>query len=282
MPNTLEWLQAGTSLGECQTKTPLDGIDTRILLMHALGLSRVDLITQSTRQINFAEAQTLRDLIARRFGGEPIAYLVGEREFYSLGFHVTSDVLIPRPETELLVELALQHAPQGSRLLDMGTGSGAIAVAIAYTRRDLHVSASDISAAAIAVAKSNAARHLPAGAMQIFESDWYSACEGQIYQTIVGNPPYIEKDDPHLLQGDLRYEPMVALSDQSDGLAHYRQIIGNAGKYLDAKGWLLLEHGYNQAEQVQSLLRENGFTAVQSWQDLAGIWRVSGGQKISS
>jgi release factor glutamine methyltransferase len=297
MPNTLDWLQSGISLAECQNKTPLDVIDTRILMMQALDLSRIQLITQSELQLDAQQATKLRDLIARRFNGEPIAYLIGEREFYGLSFFITPDVLIPRPDTELLVELALQHTPKNdqvpSHVLDMGTGSGAIAVALAHTRADWHVTATDISAAALAVAATNGARHAPAvterttmqttgqttaSRMTFLQSDWYSACAGQQFHTIVSNPPYIEKNDPHLAQGDLRFEPLVALTDQSDGLSNYRHIIAGAAKHLEAQGWLLLEHGYNQSEQVQDLLRQHGFTAVQSWQDLSGIWRVSGGQ----
>lgn len=294
MPTTLDWLQSGISLAECQRKTPLDVIDTRILMMQALGLSRIQLITQSELQLDTQQATTLRDLIARRFNGEPIAYLTGEREFYGLSLLVTPDVLIPRPDTELLVELALQHTPKNnqvpSRVLDMGTGSGAIAVALAHTRADWHVTATDISAAALAVAAANGARHAPSlmaqaagqtslqSRISFLQSDWYSACAGQSFHTIVSNPPYIEKNDPHLSQGDLRFEPLVALTDHSDGLSNYRHIIAGAAKHLEAQGWLLLEHGYNQSEQVQDLLRQHGFTAVQSWQDLSGIWRVSGGQ----
>lgn len=294
MPTTLDWLQSGISLAECQRKTPLDVIDTRILMMQALGLSRIQLITQSELQLDTQQATTLRDLIARRFNGEPIAYLTGEREFYGLSLLVTPDVLIPRPDTELLVELALQHTPKNdqvpSRVLDMGTGSGAIAVALAHTRADWHVTATDISAAALAVAAANGARHAPSlmaqaaeqtslqSRISFLQSDWYSACTGQSFHTIVSNPPYIEKNDPHLTQGDLRFEPLVALTDHSDGLSNYRHIIAGAAKHLEAQGWLLLEHGYNQSEQVQDLLRQHGFTAVQSWQDLSGIWRVSGGQ----
>jgi len=294
MPTTLDWLQSGISLAECQRKTPLDVIDTRILMMQALGLSRIQLITQSELQLDTQQATTLRDLIARRFNGEPIAYLTGEREFYGLSLLVTPDVLIPRPDTELLVELALQHTPKNnqvpSRVLDMGTGSGAIAVALAHTRADWHVTATDISAAALAVAAANGARHAPSlmaqaaeqtslqSRISFLQSDWYSACAGQQFHTIVSNPPYIEKNDPHLSQGDLRFEPLVALTDQSDGLSHYRHIIAGAAAHLETHGWLLLEHGYNQSEQVQDLLRQHGFTAVQSWQDLSGIWRVSGGQ----
>ncbi|MBX9870116.1 MAG: peptide chain release factor N(5)-glutamine methyltransferase [Burkholderiaceae bacterium] len=294
MPNTLDWLQTGISLSECQRKTPLDVIDTRILMMQALGLSRIQLITQSELQLDAQQATKLRALIARRFNGEPIAYLIGEREFYGLSFLVTPDVLIPRPDTELLVELALQHTSVNSRVLDMGTGSGAIAVALAHTRADWHVTATDVSATALAVAAANGARHAPPLMTQttgqttqqtngqsritFLQSDWYSACAGQRFHTIISNPPYIEKNDPHLSQGDLRFEPLVALTDQSDGLSNYRHIIAGAATHLEAHGWLLLEHGYNQSEQVQDLLRQHGFTAVKSWQDLSGIWRVSGGQ----
>ncbi|MEB0030388.1 peptide chain release factor N(5)-glutamine methyltransferase [Undibacterium sp. RTI2.1] len=274
----MEWIKEGITLADCQKAGPLDLIDTRILLMHALGLSRIQLITQSDMQLTAAQAQQVGDLLQRRYDGEPIAYLIGEREFFGLPFHITADVLIPRPDTELLVELAIQHTPQNSRVLDMGTGSGAIAIAIAHQRRDTHVSATDISAAAVAVAQKNADRNVPDANMHICESDWYSALAGQHFHTIVANPPYIQKDDHHLSQGDLRFEPTVALTDHADGLTNYRHIIKNAAEHLYPQGWLLMEHGYNQAQAVRDLLTQHGFIEVQSWLDLSGIDRVSGGR----
>lgn len=284
MPNMLSWLQAGATIAQCQSDSPLELLETRMLLMHALGLSRVQLITRSETILTSEQAQQLYVLIARRVQGEPMAYILGQREFFGLDFYVTPDVLIPRPDTELLVELAMHYAPKASRLLDLGTGSGAIAISVAQQRPDLEVTALDISAAALAIAAKNAARHLPPHTLQLLQSDWYSALKltasaTNRFATIVSNPPYIVKDDQHLSQGDLRFEPIDALTDHADGLSAYRRIIDGAPGYLEDDGWLLMEHGYHQAEQVQALLSAAGFSQVQSWPDLAGILRVSGGKK---
>ncbi|MBI1772093.1 MAG: peptide chain release factor N(5)-glutamine methyltransferase, partial [Burkholderiales bacterium] len=190
----------------------------------------------------------------------------------------TPDVLITRPDTELLVELALRYAPANSRLLDMGTGSGAIAVTIAHQRPDLQVTAIDVSSSALAIAQENAKRHLPAGKVEFLCSDWYAALSENKFQTIISNPPYIVANDAHLQQGDLRFEPINALTDHADGLSAYREIVTQAHLHLLADGWILLEHGYDQAEAVRALLTLASFTEVQSWRDLAEIERVSGGK----
>lgn len=273
------WCAAASTIAQCQRASPLDALDTRMLLMHALGLSRVQLITQSERTLTDEQAQQLNALILRRMKGEPMAYIIGEREFFGLCFYVTPDVLIPRPDTELLVELGMHYAPPASRLLDLGTGSGAIAIAIAQHRADLQITAIDVSPAALTIALKNAARHLPANRIALLQSDWYSAISAQEFSTIVSNPPYIVKDDQHLSEGDLRFEPLNALTDHADGLSAYRQIIGGAKTRLTTNGWLLMEHGYNQSQAVQELLSAHGFSEVQSWPDLAGILRVSGGKK---
>ncbi|MDO8654600.1 MAG: peptide chain release factor N(5)-glutamine methyltransferase [Undibacterium sp.] len=270
------WLAAGSRIADSQSASPLDALETRMLLMHVLGLSRVQLITHSEQALSADQVERLNQLILRRVNGEPMAYILGEREFYGLDFYVTPDVLIPRPDTELLVELALQYAPRQSRLLDLGTGSGAIAIAVAQQRPDLTVLALDVSPAALKIAEKNAARHLAAGKVQLIQSDWYSAIADQQFATIVSNPPYIVKDDQHLSQGDLRFEPLNALTDHADGLSAYRQIITGAGKHLAEGGWLLMEHGYDQSSAVQELLSAAGFSEIQSWPDLAGILRVSG------
>jgi release factor glutamine methyltransferase len=265
----------GTSIAALQKSGLLDALETRILLTHVLKLSRVQLITQSERILDAEEARTLSSLFQRRLNGEPIAYLVGEREFYGLPFHVTPDVLIPRPETELLVELALDRLPPRGRVLDMGTGSGAIAVALAHVRSDAEVTALDVSEAALAVARRNAARN--AASVRFLQSDWFAALADEPFDLIVSNPPYIVQGDPHLSQGDLRFEPVSALTDHADGLSALRIIAGGAARLLRAGGWLLMEHGYDQASAVRALLAQAGFSEVQSWQDLAGIERVSGG-----
>lgn len=268
-------IAAGSRIDALLKNPPLDVRETRILLGHALQLTRVQLITQSERALSADEARRLSALIQRRRQGEPIAYLVGAREFYGLTFEVTPDVLIPRPETELLVELALQRAAPGSHILDMGTGSGAIAVALAHTRPDLKLTALDLSAAALAVAQRNAERHRVD--VRFLRSDWFGALQQERFDLIVANPPYIVAGDAHLAQGDLRFEPQDALTDHADGLAALRNIIDGAAGHLAPHGWLLVEHGYDQAAPVRSLLASAGFEQVQSWRDLAGIERVSGG-----
>lgn len=276
----LDWLQPGITLAACENASPLERIDTRLLLMHGLGLTRIQLITQSELILNTEQLAIMDELFSRRIQGEPIAYIVQEREFFGLNFHVTPDVLIPRPDTELLVELALQYTPANSRLLDMGTGSGAIAIAIAHKRPDLQVTALDVSPSALAVAQENARRHLLAGKVAFLCSDWYATLTDTQFQTIVSNPPYIVANDAHLQQGDLRFEPINALTDHADGLSAYREIVTQAHLHLQSDGWILLEHGYDQAEAVRDLLKQASFTEVQSWRDLAGIERVSGGKLL--
>ena len=269
-------IQAGATVAALQAGLPLDPLENRILLCHALGLTRVGLITQSDRVITGDEAAALSALVDRRLHGEPIAYIVGRREFFGLDFRVTSAVLIPRPDTELLVELALERlAPQG-RVLDMGTGSGAIAVALAHTRRDAQVSALDVSPAALDVARQNAVRN--GARVRLLQSDWFGAITGERFDMLVSNPPYIASGDAHLSQGDLRFEPAGALTDHADGLTALRTIVKGAPAHLEPGGWLLMEHGYDQAQQVRDLLAQHGYDEVASWRDLAGIERVSGGR----
>jgi len=269
-------VQAGASIGALQASLPLDPLENRILLCHALGIGRVALITQSERTLTPDEAARLQGLVRRRLDGEPIAYIVGEREFFGLPFTVTPAVLIPRPDTELLVELAIERTPVRGQVLDMGTGSGAIAVSIAHTRRDAQVTALDLSDEALAVAVQNATRNQ--AAVTFLRSDWYEAVAGRRFHVIASNPPYIADGDPHLAQGDLRFEPRGALTDEHDGLSCLRTIVAGAFAHLEPGGWLLMEHGYDQAPQVRGLLAQAGFSQVRSWCDLAGIERVSGGQ----
>ena len=269
-------IAAGATVGAVQAALPLDPLENRILLCHALGLTRVGLITQSQCALTSAEAAALNALVARRVAGEPIAYIVGKREFFGLDFRVTDAVLIPRPDTELLVELALERLPQGAAVLDMGTGSGAIAVAIAHTRPDARVSALDASPAALEIATANAAAN--GAAVRFLHSDWYAALAGERFDLIASNPPYIASGDAHLSEGDLRFEPVSALTDHADGLSDLRKIVAGAAPHLAPGGWLLLEHGYDQAAQVRELLSAHGYAQVQSWRDLSGIERVSGGQ----
>ena len=268
-------IAAGVTIGALQVQSLLDPLDNRVLLCHALGLSRVSLITQSERELDAEQATRFAALVQRRLAGEPIAYIVGQREFFGLPFEVNGAVLIPRPDTELLVELALDRLPPQGRLLDMGTGSGAIAVALAHTRRDAAVTALDVSPAALAVARRNAAANN--AQVNFLHSDWYAALQGQPpFDIIVSNPPYIASGDRHLSEGDLRYEPTGALTDHADGLSALRIIVAGAAAHLKPQGWLLMEHGYDQAAAVRQLLTEQAYTEVQSWTDLAGIERVTG------
>ena len=271
-------IQPGATIAAVQAGLPLDPLENRILLCEATGLSRVQLITQGDRALTPDEASRLDDLVARRLRGEPIAYIVGRREFFGLDFQVGPAVLIPRPDTELIVELSLDRLPENApRLLDMGTGSGAIAVAVAHTRPDADVTALDVSPDALAVAQANAAAN--GARVRFLESSWFDAlAAAEVFDVIASNPPYIAAGDEHLVQGDLRFEPVGALTDHADGLSALRIIIQGSPRHLVPGGWLLLEHGYDQAAAVRALLAEAGFTDVHSWQDLAGIERVSGGR----
>ncbi|QJD99931.1 peptide chain release factor N(5)-glutamine methyltransferase [Massilia forsythiae] len=275
-------IAAGTSIGAVRAALPLDPLENRILLCHATGLSRTQLITRADDPLDAAQAARLAALVRRRLDGEPIAYIVGRREFFGLDFQVSDAVLIPRPDTELIVELALERLPPGGRLLDMGTGSGAIAVAIAHTRPDALVTALDVSAAALAVAQANAAAN--GARVRFLRSDWFQAladggvADQPVFDLIASNPPYIAAGDAHLAQGDLRFEPAGALTDHADGLSALRRIVAGAPAYLAPGGWLLLEHGYDQAAAVRALLQEGGFGEVRSWRDLGANERVSGGR----
>jgi release factor glutamine methyltransferase len=269
-------IAAGATIGVAQATLPLDPLENRMLLCHALGITRVGLITQSERVLTGAEAGALDALVTRRLQGEPIAYIVGKREFFGLDFCVTEAVLIPRPDTELLVELALERLPPHGRALDMGTGSGAIAVAIAHCLPGAQVTALDVSEAALDIARANAAAN--GAKVRFLHSDWYAAVGGDVFDLIASNPPYIAAGDIHLSQGDLRFEPVGALTDHADGLSALRTIAAGARAHLAPQGWLLMEHGYDQAGQVRQLLSDHGYGEVQSWRDLAGIERASGGR----
>nr|WP_143710618.1 peptide chain release factor N(5)-glutamine methyltransferase [Janthinobacterium sp. Marseille] len=269
-------IPAGTTVAAVMQRAPVAQLEARILLGYVTRLSRVQLITQAERALTAEEAQQLSQLFARRLAGEPIAYLTGEREFFGLSFDVSPAVLIPRPDTELLVELALHYLPPQGRVLDMGTGSGAIAVAIAHARPDAFVTALDVSAEALAIAEGNARKNQVQ--VNFLRSDWFSAVKEQRFDLIVSNPPYIVAGDPHLSEGDLRFEPVDALTDHANGLSDLQTITRDAARYLAPAAWLLMEHGYDQAAAVRDVLATHGFTEVQSWRDLAGIERVSGGK----
>lgn len=256
----------------------LPPLETRMLWQQVLQVPRAWLIAHDDAHIAPDQLQAFRVLESRRLAGEPMAYILGTREFMGHSFQVSPAVLIPRPETELLVERAVELVDGGhaTDVLDLGTGSGAIAVSIALACPQAQVLATDLSAEALEVARRNA---LALGASVAFhQGSWYQALpEGKVFDLIVSNPPYIPVDDPHLTQGDLRFEPFSALSDGLDGLEAYRAIIAGAPAHLRSGGRLYVEHGWDQAAAVQALLAQAGFQSVHSLPDLAGILRISGG-----
>jgi len=252
--------------------------EARLLVAQALGTDRAWLIAHADDLVDEAQWEAASALLGRRRAGEPVAYILGRREFHGLDLTVTPDVLIPRPETELLVDLALARIGDAAwRVLDLGTGSGAIAIAIANAAPAADVWAADASAAALAVAQSNAAQHAPR--VHFVVSDWFAGLRGERFELVVTNPPYVAADDPHLRQGDVRFEPRAALVGGADGLDCIRRLVGEARDHLVPGGWLLLEHGYDQADTVRALLAAAGYTGPASWPDLAGIPRVSGGRR---
>lgn len=252
--------------------------EAKLLLAHVMKCDRAWLAAHGEAPLTRDQALTFEALARQRREGEPVAYLTGAREFFGLDLEITRDVLIPRPETELLVELALTWLDQQSsaRVLDLGSGSGAVALAVAAQRPRSGVVGVDASAAAVALARRNAERLGIANATFI-ESDWFAAVPRERFALIVANPPYVAEDDPHLDRGDLRFEPATALVSGSDGLEAIRAIAAAAPGYLAAGGALALEHGHDQAAAAQEKLRESGFRGIASARDLAGIERVTYG-----
>ncbi|TCJ14777.1 peptide chain release factor N(5)-glutamine methyltransferase [Parasulfuritortus cantonensis] len=251
-------------------------LEARVLAAAVLAVEPVWLLAHDTDALETGQIDRLDAALARRLAGEPVAYIVGEREFYGRPFRVGPATLIPRPETEHLVEAALARGGAGARVLDIGTGSGCIAITLKLERPDWQVTAIDLSAEALAVARDNAER---LGAeLEWLASDLFAALPGRAFDLIVSNPPYIPAADPHLDRGDVRFEPRVALASGPDGLATIRAIVAEAPAQLAAGGWLLLEHGYDQGDAVPALLRGAGYTEVFLERDLAGLARVSGGR----
>ncbi|MBX2825796.1 MAG: peptide chain release factor N(5)-glutamine methyltransferase [Gammaproteobacteria bacterium] len=253
-------------------------LDAEVLLAHVLERDRTWVYTHADETLSAAQAQRYKELTARRADGTPVAYLTNEQEFWSLPLRVSEQTLIPRPDTELLVELALARLPStGAHVLELGTGTGAIAIALASESPDMTITATDLSEDALKVAQHNLERH---GCTQInlVRSRWFDALEPRAYDLIVSNPPYIRQNDPHLLQGDVRSEPRLALTSGADGLDAIREITAGAAGFMRPGAWLLLEHGYDQGPLVRELLQMQGFSTISSHRDLGQHERVTEAQ----
>ena len=255
----------------------LDRLDAQLLLADLFGQDRAWLISHDDALLTAAQTATLAQQVAQRAAGMPLAYLVGVKEFHGLSLRVTADTLVPRPDTEVLVDWALAllaALPGQPRVVDLGTGSGAIALAIKHRHPAADVAAVELSAAALAVAEGNAQRL--GMAVRFHQGSWWQPLAGQRFKLIVSNPPYIAAGDPHLPA--LRHEPLGALTPGGDGLSALLEIIDGAADHLQAEGWLLLEHGFDQADAVATALRTRGFTEVTLKRDLGGQPRVTGGK----
>lgn len=270
-------------LGEAwrQACRRIDRLDARLLLEHVCGCSHADLIARPELEITESRATRLEELLRRRESGEPLAYLLGSAWFCGLEFNVGPAVLIPRPDTEVLVNVAAEKAIalESPAIVDLGTGSGIVAILIARLCPRAQVTAVDLSSVALDVARVNAQRH--GMNIRFREGDWYAPLGDERFDLIVSNPPYVVAGDPHLQQNGLPFEPIQALTDGivgGDGLACIRRLIDGASAHLRTGGWLLMEHGYDQAVEVRRLLAQAGFAEVASWRDSAGIERVSGGR----
>ncbi|WP_339782751.1 peptide chain release factor N(5)-glutamine methyltransferase [uncultured Marinobacter sp.] len=252
-------------------------LDAELLLAQVTGLSRSGFRAFPEREVEARLAADFEDVVTQRAQGMPVAYLLGHQEFWSLPFKVSSSTLIPRPDTECLVEQALElPLPDNARVVDLGTGTGAIALALASERPSWMISACDLMEDAVALAQANASKlKLP---VEVFQSRWFAGLPAGSFDLIVSNPPYVASGDHHLDEGDVRFEPASALVSGADGLDDIRLIVSEAPAWLNAEGWLLLEHGFDQAEAVQGLLTARGFAKVESRKDYGGNDRMTLGQ----
>ena len=265
---------------QSESRTPR--IDAEALIMHVTGLERNDFLAKPHTSLTANQRHSLENLLARRKSGEPVAYLTGVREFWSMNLNVSPATLIPRPETELLVEQALRRIPLNAawNIADLGTGCGAIALALSKERPRCRLVATDLSPSALEVARSNA-RKFGVSSVEFLEGDWFAPLASRKFDLIVSNPPYVAADDPHLSQGDLRFEPVSALVNGPDGLASIRHIAESASSHLNAGGWLIVEHGWDQAKAVNGILTGHGSYNIACRQDLSGIDRITECRKRS-